>query len=74
MISGLAAKRIAYTRNGEPVSPPEWWPADIAFEHVSDVMLAQDIRTAYEAGRNHFMAHRKVLFLSNLQSILAKLP
>jgi hypothetical protein len=42
------------------VSPPEWWPERLTFEHVSDTMLAEDIKIAYEAGRRYYMDLRRV--------------
>ena len=54
MASGYAAKRIVYQKEGERVDPPVWWPHHVNFEKIADFMLAEDIREAYEAGRQYF--------------------
>jgi hypothetical protein len=51
---------VAYRRNGEPVSPPEWWSKRLTFEHVSDTILVEDIKIAYGAGRRYYMDLRRV--------------
>ena len=57
-VSGIASKRIVYCKNGESVDPPCWWPANIQFKQVSDQMLADDLRAAYESGRKFYMTAR----------------
>ena len=48
-------KRILYSKDGERVTPPTWWPEHVKFEGISDVMHVENIRDAYEAGRQHFI-------------------
>ena len=54
LIVGYAAKRIFYKKDGEKVPPPCWWPSHVPFEGISDVMLAENVRDAYEAGRQYY--------------------
>lgn len=48
-----------YQKDGEKVCPPYWWPSHVAFEGISDVMRSDNVRDAYEAGRQYYMNRQR---------------